>query len=329
MGGLRKTAGMLCIALLVMAALAACAEPFQENLDDIDLKAKSVLMLEVYNENDQMIATGSGFAAFDNYTLVTNYHVIEDASWLLAVSDGGFQYLITKVAAADKQKDIAILEFFSPTDLKPLALNEEQPLRRAEPVVAIGSPKGVTNSISLGNISALYEDEGVSYIQFTAPISHGSSGGALFNSQGEVIGITSSIVVDGQNMNLAVDIKEVIALHNESAGKPRIKMNEYNADEHDDGQAPAGVDAVGNVRAAPSRISILVSWDASPNVHTYHIYRSTSPGSGYSLVCATELDTYYDEDVKPGIIYYYRISTVSGGTESAMSDYAAAELKTQ
>ncbi len=93
--------------------------------------------------------------------------------------------------------------------------------------MAIGSPNGVTNSVFLGNISVLYEDGDVSYIQFTAPISPVCSGGALLNSQGEVIGVTSATYIDNQNMNLAVHIDEIIELYRENKGAPRADIGTH------------------------------------------------------------------------------------------------------
>lgn len=219
---------LLCLcAAPALAASAASSPSFETDLDGIDRAAQSVLMLDIYDEKDALLATGSGFVAFDNYTLVTNFHVIAGAGYIIASSDAGYQYLVTKVVAADQEKDIAILEFFSPTDLVPLPLDATTELRRAEPVVAIGSPKGVTNTVSLGNISAMYKDGNVNYIQFTAPISHGSSGGALFNGRGDVIGVTSAFFSDGQNMNVAIDIGEVMALYDRESGNKRAELSGY------------------------------------------------------------------------------------------------------
>ena len=210
----RITAVLLALILIAAPATVFADNGFSSNPKAIDQAAKSVLMLQVFDVNNEMIATGSGFVAFNNRTLVTNYHVIDGADWMMANSDDGYQYMVTKVLTADEEKDIAICEFMSPTDLQPLEFNTTGELMRAESIVAIGSPIGITNTVSLGNISALYEDDGVSWIQFTAPISHGSSGGALFDNNGKVIGVTSASYIDTQNLNLAVHISEVEALYN-------------------------------------------------------------------------------------------------------------------
>jgi len=200
---------------------AAYATSFKDDLDAIDQAAKSVLTLFVYDKNGEYLGSGSGFVAFDNYTLVTNYHVMEGTAEIYETSDSGNQYIISKVIVADEQKDIALLEFFSPIDLKPLVLEEGTKPRRAEPVVTIGSPHGITNSVTMGNVSAIFQDEFGTMITFSAPISPGSSGGALFNNNGRVIGITTAARRDSQNINIAVDISEVIKLYEENKNAGR------------------------------------------------------------------------------------------------------------
>jgi len=209
---------MACILCLVPLSINA-AESFSSNPDAIEEAAKSVLMLEVYDENNDVIATGSGFVAFNDRTLVTNYHVIQDGTRVIANSDEGYRYEVSKIFIIDEEKDIAICGFESSTGLKPLELNTDKELKRAENIVAIGSPIGITNTVSLGNISALYKDEFVSWIQFTAPISSGSSGGALFDDEGRVIGVTSATYNDTQNLNLAIHVSEVLSVYNSWNGE--------------------------------------------------------------------------------------------------------------
>lgn len=211
-----------CFAILLLSAniSAFAADSFSFDPAAIEQAAKSVLMLEVFDADNQLIATGSGFVAFDNRTLITNHHVIEDAEWMMGNSDSGDQYIVNKILIVDQEKDIAICRFMSPTDLSPLPLNTDGELKRAERIVAIGSPIGITNTVSLGNISALYNDQTTSLIQFTAPISHGSSGGALFDDCGEVIGVTSGSYAETQNLNVAVHISEVTNLYQEWNGIP-------------------------------------------------------------------------------------------------------------
>lgn len=209
---------LLCITIAVSIAFggnAAKADTaFSNDVEAINKAAKSVLMLEVYDNKGICIATGSGFVAFNNSTLITNYHVIDEGSYIIGNSDDGDRFRLSKVLCSNKALDIAILSFDDDTNIAPLPLYCGDNLMRGEPVVAIGSPISVTNTVSKGNISALYTDDDIPWIQFTAPISHGSSGGALFNDDGAVIGITSASYTYGEDMNLAVRAVVAQAMYN-------------------------------------------------------------------------------------------------------------------
>lgn len=212
-------AGMLSLIFVLLLLPSAQASGFSQDADAIEETAKSVLMLSVYNSRNQLIATGSGFCAINNRILITNYHVIENASRVIATSDDETNYTLDQVLCADKNMDIAIIGFNKSTNLTPLYLRPDNQLKRGSAVVAIGSPKGLKNTVSIGNISSQYEENGVPWIQFTAPISHGSSGGVLLNDDGQVIGVTSATYKDGQNLNLAINIGVAQAMYNAWNGK--------------------------------------------------------------------------------------------------------------
>jgi len=118
----------------------------------------------------------------------------------------------------------------SPTNLVPLTFNTGDILR-AEPVVAIGSPQGMLNTVSMGNVSGFVTIDNVDCIQFTAPISNGSSGGALFNDHGEVIGVTTSAIAPNgnvvQNLNFAVNASTVIDLLNTVNEADAVSLASY------------------------------------------------------------------------------------------------------
>lgn len=187
---------------------------FTEDPDAIEHAADSVFMLEVYNANNQQIAVGSGFVAFEEKLLISNYHVIEDAAYVVAVSDEYIKYIVQSVCAVNKEKDIVLLKFDENVDVEPLKIDSETPLKRSMKVVAIGSPAGLMNTISIGNISAFYKHGNKDWIQFTAPISSGSSGGPLFNKEGNVIGITTATYASAQNVNMAVKASDIMKLYN-------------------------------------------------------------------------------------------------------------------
>ena len=216
---------MLCIMVCTAILSYSVAGGFINDADAIENAAKSVLKLFSFagTTETNLLGTGSGFVAFNNYTLITNYHVMKDAAIIIATDDENQSYVIDKVICADEKFDIAILEFEKATNLQPLKLYPDDQLKRGSPVVAIGSPKEMKNVVSTGIVSYQYADDGVPLIQITAPISPGSSGGALFNDEGQVIGVTTETykIVDengeftyAQNLNFAVNISVAQAMYN-------------------------------------------------------------------------------------------------------------------
>ena len=177
----------------------------------IEELSKSVLKLECYDKKGEFICMGSGVVAFQNDVVITNHHVAceDGVAEIKVISDDNQSCKVKSILAFDEGKDIAILQLERETNVVPLPLGESSGVLRGEKVLAIGSPLGLLNSASEGIISGFYEGEGYTDLQFTAPISAGSSGGALFNEKGEVIGITYASYVDGQNLNLAIPIDEV------------------------------------------------------------------------------------------------------------------------
>ena len=207
--------------LLMLLALIICAAPaggrtetaFSENPDAVERTADSVFMLEVYGKNRSRMAIGSGFIAFENNLIVTNYHVIEGGSYIIANSDDNERYPVISVGATDEKLDIAFLRLGPEVSYTPLILDPDMELKRSMRVVAIGSPAGLMNTISIGNISAFYHDSTKDWIQFTAPISSGSSGGPLLNDEGKVIGVTTATYTSAQNVNMAVRASDVVKLY--------------------------------------------------------------------------------------------------------------------
>lgn len=207
----------LCLLVFSVACCAigpANAEySFSSDADAVEAAADSVFLLEVYDARNRKIASGSGFVIFQPTILATNYHVIEDGAYLIAVSDDAEQYVVDQVCVADKQLDLALLLFQPAKSVKSLEYDATDDLKRSQTVVAIGSPAGLKNTVSIGNISAFFQQGNKDWIQFTAPISSGSSGGVLLNDQGKVIGITTATYASAQNVNLAVRVSSLVELY--------------------------------------------------------------------------------------------------------------------
>ncbi len=153
---------------------------------------------------------GSGFLISSDGIIVTNFHVIKDTQGL-GVKFAQDKELITNLSVikTDAVRDIALLKIATPINVAPLAMGDSDQITVGERVVAIGNPKGLSNTVSDGLVSAVRDTDGMKQIQISVPISPGSSGGALINMRGEVIGITTSGYDQAQNLNFAIPINYV------------------------------------------------------------------------------------------------------------------------
>jgi len=141
------------------------------------------------------MAQGSGFIIARD-RIVTNYHVIKGSSSVSIVFDDGVVLSTDTITAGSEPKDLAILAVKT-GNRSPLPLGDELDVKVGQSVFAIGTPEGLSASLSSGLVSGFREDEGQFLIQITASIAPGSSGGPLFNTKGQVIGLTTSKLKDG------------------------------------------------------------------------------------------------------------------------------------
>jgi len=152
---------------------------------------------------------GSGFILDHAGHVVTNAHVVENATTLrVTLSDG--REFDAKVKGRDRRLDLAILELRGARDLPQAPLGASEPLRVGEYVVAIGNPFGLGNTVTMGIVSAKgralgagpYDD----FIQTDASINPGNSGGPLFDVRGQVVGISTAIAATGQGIGFAIPV---------------------------------------------------------------------------------------------------------------------------
>ena len=128
---MKAVLAFLTACLLLFPGMACGEYSFSSDADAIEKAADSVFMLEVYSYNNQQVAVGSGFVAFDSSLLVTTYHVIEGGSYIVAVSDDKEQSLVSGVCSYDRNKDIAILHFDKGSGAAPLPLDTDGNLKRS------------------------------------------------------------------------------------------------------------------------------------------------------------------------------------------------------
>jgi Trypsin-like peptidase domain len=168
-------------------------------------QSKAVVIIEALDDRGSVTGQGSGFIVTSQGAVVTNLHVVQGATSLRVKLPGGDTYKTTDLVDVDDAKDIAIVKVKG-FKLPVVTLGDSDKAETGEAVVAISSPEGLVNSISTGVISGVRRFDTHRVFQITAPISQGSSGGALFNSRGEVIGVITYLLKSGQNLNFAVPI---------------------------------------------------------------------------------------------------------------------------
>ena len=181
-------------------------------------------LAEDYGEGVVMVENpsglGSGFIINERGYCVTNYHVVEKETRLAVVifdktETGDFvkrRIPDVKIVAMNPYFDLALLQIPAVEGFKftTVALAPDTNQKEGDSVFAIGNPLGLDRSVSQGIISTRARNfEGLTYIQTTAEINPGNSGGPLFNSRGEVIGVTNMKLLGGEGLGFAIPISYV------------------------------------------------------------------------------------------------------------------------
>ena len=200
----------LALILLVVGMAHAQSAPPRKDIPSIAKAANGVIVSIITSDKDgHPVAQGTGFLVTKDGRIVTNYHVIKGASSaIVKLPDGAF-YEVEGVVASDQTRDLAIIKAHG-QNFHVVSLGNSDRVQVGEEVVAIGSPLSLESTVSSGIVSGIrnIEDEGGKFLQVTAPISPGSSGGPLFNMAGEVVGITTLYLKGGENLNFAIPVND-------------------------------------------------------------------------------------------------------------------------
>lgn len=179
----------------------------------------AVIRIDVETKRGKAI--GSGFVVSRDGVAVTNFHVMDGAQAAKATFSDGNKADIAGAFFMDMDRDVAILKINAPGELKALSLASEPP-KKGETVVAVGAPKGLSFSVTDGIVSAVRPGSELgefgaatkgTWIQTSAPISGGNSGGPLVNKAGAVVGMNTLAFRNAQNVNFAissVDVREIL-----------------------------------------------------------------------------------------------------------------------
>lgn len=185
-----------------------------------ELLAPSIVTLECLSYDNQLLQSGSG-VVIAPASVVTNKHVVNKAS-IVKVRNRRDTWR-AKVTHLHSKHDLAQLSVQG-LDAPPIPLGMSWTVMIGESVFAIGSPLGLDLTLSDGLISGIRRDNGEELIQFSAPISSGSSGGGLFNGEGKLIGITTSYMRRGQNLNFAVPARLISTLGSHSTESIKVTL---------------------------------------------------------------------------------------------------------
>ena len=166
----------------------------------------AVFFIEILDSDGKVMKTGSGFFISESGLAITNYHVVIGAKKMRITTDDGKTYDAVGIYDYDWKRDSALVQIDG-TGFPYLESADSSKLLTGATVYALGSPLGLQASFSRGIVSqALREVEGDEFIQLDAAISSGSSGGALLDTSGSVVGVTCATMLGAQNINLAVPI---------------------------------------------------------------------------------------------------------------------------
>ena len=172
---------------------------------------KSTVSIVALDKTSQPLGFGSGFI-IDDETIVTNVHVIEGCySAYVFLNGQEKKYTVSGYVAIDRTNDLAILKVSGLYGIK-LNLGSDDLPEIGEKIYAIGNPKGFNGTFSEGIVSGIRDLTTNKILQITAPISPGSSGGPVLNSNGKVAGIAFASYSEGQNLNFAIPVKYLSSL---------------------------------------------------------------------------------------------------------------------
>ncbi len=170
---------------------------------------------EYYDPLEGRVALGSGFITSEDGYIITNYHVIENAEVVNVVLFDNTE-AEADIIGGDEKTDIALIKIEPPFELDKVTFGDSDAIRVGDWVLAIGNPFGLGGSVTAGIVSAKSRDIAAgpydNFIQTDAAINQGSSGGPMFNTKGEVIGINSALFsTSGNNMGIGFAIPANLA----------------------------------------------------------------------------------------------------------------------
>src|SRR5487761_1751365 len=201
-----------CLSLALAAALGGRALPEETvapagpptSVERLFEKARpSVVVITFAGRDGQKEGLGTGFIVGREGLIATNLHVIGEARPISVETADGKHREATKIEASDRAADLALIRIEA-RDLPALELGDSDTHKQGQPVVAVGSPHGLTHSVVTGVVSGQREIDGRKMIQLAIPIEPGNSGGPLLDMEGRVYGLLTMKSAVTANLGFAV-----------------------------------------------------------------------------------------------------------------------------
>lgn len=175
-------------------------------LEEFAVFEKSIVKIETYDDKGNTMYQGSGFAVAKGL-FMTSYHILEGSNKYVITDINGNRHEVEGIVKYDADLDFAIIKTAEPTDITPLQIASTGSVGALDRIFAISNPQGLQNKTSAGIISEIENIEygdasNVDLILITAPLDYSSSGGALFDSMGNVTGIITTIPEDGSQKHV-------------------------------------------------------------------------------------------------------------------------------
>ena len=174
----------------------------------------AIVTIHTFDRAGEEKSLGSGFLINDKGHLITNYHVLKDSYYaIIKFSDGKETKIYTdKAIGIDRKADLVKIHVKPTTpQINFLKIADSLP-EVGERIVVVGSPLGLEQTVTDGVVSGVRQVDDLKFIQISAPISPGSSGGPVVNMKGEVVGVSTFILKGGQNLNFAIPASKILVL---------------------------------------------------------------------------------------------------------------------
>ncbi|NOS83892.1 MAG: tetratricopeptide repeat protein [Ignavibacteria bacterium] len=220
------------IKLIIILAVISIAAPkvLSQQADEVFVNVnEAIVVVEAYDFDGIKSSQGSGVILKDKNILITNFHIYAgNEKIVLKHKDKEIKY--TEIIGLSIDKDVLILQLEA-GDYPQVKIGNSANMKVGNKVYAIGSPMGLENTITEGLVGGFrkFDDKknDIEYIQISASLSPGSSGGAVLNAEGELIGISTMGMKEGQNLNFAIKIEDVLSV-DLGEYKDKVKLESIN-----------------------------------------------------------------------------------------------------